>query len=138
MTKTNKYSIFNCGDLKCTLCQGHYDFSFSDFYFIFVCCVEASKWCLWLIVFTFCFRDYQWINSCCQILIIDRLRYVCQIINDYEYLWCRTKYHKYIISTLRNSILVFLFFSITIKASTGITFWALPKPGLWNKFIIPW
>ena len=29
--------------LKCTLCQGHYDFSFSDFYFIFVCCVEASK-----------------------------------------------------------------------------------------------
>lgn len=24
-------------------CQGHYDFSFSDFYFIFVCCVEASK-----------------------------------------------------------------------------------------------
>ena len=31
------------GELKCTLCQGHYDFSFSDFYFIFVCCVEASK-----------------------------------------------------------------------------------------------
>lgn len=31
------------GTLKCTLCQGHYDFSFSDFYFIFVCCVEASK-----------------------------------------------------------------------------------------------
>ena len=29
--------------IKCTLCQGHYDFSFSDFYFIFVCCVEASK-----------------------------------------------------------------------------------------------
>ena len=29
--------------VKCTLCQGHYDFSFSDFYFIFVCCVEASK-----------------------------------------------------------------------------------------------
>ena len=29
--------------LKCTLCQGHYDFSFSGFYFIFVCCVEASK-----------------------------------------------------------------------------------------------
>lgn len=29
--------------LKCTLCQGHYDFSFSDFYFIFVCCVVASK-----------------------------------------------------------------------------------------------
>ncbi len=29
--------------LKCTLCQGHYDFSFSDFYFIFICCVEASK-----------------------------------------------------------------------------------------------
>lgn len=29
--------------LKCTLCQGHYDFSFSDFYFIFVCCVETSK-----------------------------------------------------------------------------------------------
>ena len=34
-----RFSIF----LKCTLCQGHYDFSFSDFYFIFVCCVEASK-----------------------------------------------------------------------------------------------
>ena len=33
-----------CSDtVKCTLCQGHYDFSFSDFYFIFVCCVEASK-----------------------------------------------------------------------------------------------
>ena len=31
------------GQVKCTLCQGHYDFSFSDFYFIFVCCVEASK-----------------------------------------------------------------------------------------------
>ena len=31
------------GVIKCTLCQGHYDFSFSDFYFIFVCCVEASK-----------------------------------------------------------------------------------------------
>ena len=31
------------GIIKCTLCQGHYDFSFSDFYFIFVCCVEASK-----------------------------------------------------------------------------------------------
>ena len=30
-------------EIKCTLCQGHYDFSFSDFYFIFVCCVEASK-----------------------------------------------------------------------------------------------
>ena len=30
-------------EVKCTLCQGHYDFSFSDFYFIFVCCVEASK-----------------------------------------------------------------------------------------------
>lgn len=29
--------------IKCTLCQGHYDFSFSDFYFIFICCVEASK-----------------------------------------------------------------------------------------------
>lgn len=29
--------------IKYTLCQGHYDFSFSDFYFIFVCCVEASK-----------------------------------------------------------------------------------------------
>ena len=29
--------------VKCTLCQGHYDFSFSDFYFIFICCVEASK-----------------------------------------------------------------------------------------------
>ena len=28
---------------RCTLCQGHYDFSFSDFYFIFICCVEASK-----------------------------------------------------------------------------------------------
>ena len=36
----HKIGIVN---LKCTLCQGHYDFSFSDFYFIFVCCVEASK-----------------------------------------------------------------------------------------------
>ena len=34
---------FRDSGLKCTLCQGHYDFSFSDFYFIFVCCVEASK-----------------------------------------------------------------------------------------------
>ena len=33
----------SCIPIKCTLCQGHYDFSFSDFYFIFVCCVEASK-----------------------------------------------------------------------------------------------
>ena len=37
--KTKKYWYA----IKCTLCQGHYDFSFSDFYFIFVCCVEASK-----------------------------------------------------------------------------------------------
>ena len=39
-------NLLETGDksiLKCTLCQGHYDFSFSDFYFIFVCCVEASK-----------------------------------------------------------------------------------------------
>ena len=35
--------IFSEMVIKCTLCQGHYDFSFSDFYFIFVCCVEASK-----------------------------------------------------------------------------------------------
>ena len=37
------YSAIPAEYLKCTLCQGHYDFSFSDFYFIFVCCVEASK-----------------------------------------------------------------------------------------------
>ena len=37
------YSGTNFQRLKCTLCQGHYDFSFSDFYFIFVCCVVASK-----------------------------------------------------------------------------------------------
>lgn len=36
-------NIFEIIEIKCTLCQGHYDFSFSDFYFIFVCCVEASK-----------------------------------------------------------------------------------------------
>ena len=48
--KIEKVSGLNCAIfldsttfLKCTLCQGHYDFSFSDFYFIFVCCVETSK-----------------------------------------------------------------------------------------------
>ncbi|RGS66659.1 hypothetical protein DWX81_09980 [Roseburia inulinivorans] len=35
--------LYGSVKIKCTLCQGHYDFSFSDFYFIFVCCVEASK-----------------------------------------------------------------------------------------------
>lgn len=33
----------NIAPIKVYPCQGHYDFSFSDFYFIFVCCVEASK-----------------------------------------------------------------------------------------------
>lgn len=43
LDKIERIFYINSGDLKCTLCQGHYDFSFSDFYFIFVCCVEASK-----------------------------------------------------------------------------------------------
>ena len=42
-TENNLFNSFVSREVKCTLCQGHYDFSFSDFYFIFVCCVEASK-----------------------------------------------------------------------------------------------
>ena len=36
LDKIERIFYINSGDLKCTLCQGHYDFSFSDFYF-YIC-----------------------------------------------------------------------------------------------------
>lgn len=36
LDKIERIFCINSGNLKCTICQGHYDFSFSDFYF-YIC-----------------------------------------------------------------------------------------------------